>query len=118
MEAPSTEARSAAINRHSWARRAIRRMLRGAQVVASVIDPRRNYVVLTPAGATRQLVLDRRHRRVRRYHTRGTNVDHLVLQQIFEAEDYRLTLGRGPEIVTLYERCLAANATPLIIDCG
>ncbi|HLJ64373.1 MAG TPA: hypothetical protein VKT70_09715, partial [Stellaceae bacterium] len=81
------------MKRVRWAVRTARRLLH-----------RRNaYVILMPPGCKRQIVFARKQRRFHRYWLRSM-VDQSVLEQIFETEDYKLTDGRGPGIVALYER--------------
>jgi FkbM family methyltransferase len=88
-----------------------------AKTLRRTLERSRNYVVLTPPAAKTQWVWAKRERRLHRYTTRS-RIDHSVLQQIFDAEDYKLTDGRGLEIGALYRRCVDAGRVPLILDCG
>jgi len=79
---------------------------------------RSDYLVLTPPFLRKQLVLNKRTRRVRGYKVRD-DVDAAVLHQIFLDEHYRLDrLARAKCIFAKYDEIMARGAKPLIIDCG
>ena len=89
------------------------------RILRSVFQPRRyEFVVLLPWFLPMQWVFDRRTRKLWRFVIRD-RVDFGVLEQVFVAEDYRLSrLRRWPDMRAEYERILASGMTPLIIDCG
>jgi FkbM family methyltransferase len=89
------------------------------RILRSVFQPGRcEFVVLLPWFSPVQWVFDRRMRKLWRFAIRD-RVDFGVLEQVFVAEDYRLSrLRRWPDIQAEYQRILASGMTPLIIDCG
>jgi len=55
----------------------------------------------------------------REFRFRPKTSDEGVIAQIFKNSDYNFArLRRGPELMQLYERAIAAKKTPLIVDAG
>jgi FkbM family methyltransferase len=55
----------------------------------------------------------------RDFRHRGTRADRGVISQMLEAQDYSLRrLRRGAELQGLYERIVAADQVPLVLDAG
>ena len=55
----------------------------------------------------------------REFRFRPKTSDEGVIAQIFKNSDYNFArLRRGPELMQLYERAVAAKKTPLIVDAG
>jgi FkbM family methyltransferase len=76
------------------------------------------YLQLSPDTAVRQVLYDRKHKRLIRIDIRD-KVDFYTIGQIYLDDDYGLEkLRRHGELRAFYETTLAAGKTPLIIDCG
>lgn len=92
-----------------WALRTTRSFISGG---------RSDYVTLTPPFLKRQIVLNKRTGGMKTFHVRDES-DYCTLENVFLEEDYRLArLARGAEITAVYDRIVAGNWIPLIIDCG
>ncbi len=80
-------------------------------------NPQR-FWVLTPAILRKQVIYDRKNRKLIRVKIRDS-IDFAVIKQIFLWEDYGLgKLPRAVELDERYRAIVASGRVPLIIDCG
>lgn len=100
------------------AREAAARMTRWARHLAGPPSGRR-FVSLTAPFLKRQTIYDRVTRKSFHVWLRDA-IDHKVYEDIFIRGSYELEFGfpRGADIQKFYQARVAANETPLIIDCG
>ncbi|MDN8614568.1 FkbM family methyltransferase [Variovorax ginsengisoli] len=83
-----------------------------------LLGRRSRFYVLTPPFMTRQVIYDRKQRKLVHVRIRDT-VDWHVIQQIFSGNDYGFeALARCEELEAHYRNLVASNKVPLILDCG
>lgn len=76
------------------------------------------YLLLSPIHASRQVLFDRKHKKLIRIDIRD-KVDFYTIGQIYLDEDYGLEkLRRHGELMAYYRSIEQSGKTPLIIDCG
>jgi FkbM family methyltransferase len=76
------------------------------------------YLLLTPAGQSKQLLYDRKRAKLVRLEIRD-QIDFGTLHEIYLAECYSLDLlARYSELCAHYQAVVDAGKTPLILDCG
>ena len=83
-----------------------------------LLGRRSRFYVLTPPLMTRQVVFDRKQRKLVHLRIRD-KIDWLVIQQIFSGNDYGFeALARCDELEAHYRHLVASNKVPFILDCG
>ena len=83
-----------------------------------LLGRRSRFYVLTPPFMSRQVIYDRKQRKLVHVRIRDT-VDWHVIQQIFLGNDYGFEpLARCEELDKHYRDLVASNKVPFILDCG